>query len=72
MNITHPLTHSLTQYIGYGVSSSNTEHSYCPPFPWTIVDEQSDKNISEAPDVLEAPLPPPTEEGEENEEEEEY
>ena len=59
-------------YIGYGVSSSNTEHSYCPPFPWTIVDEQSDKNISEAPDVLEAPLPPPTEEGEENEEEEEY
>jgi len=57
-------------YIGYGICSSNTDHSYCPPFPWTIAPETGDAEITEAPDVHEAPLPPAAEEGEEEEEEE--
>lgn len=60
--------YSVNVYIGYAMCSSNTDHSYCPPFPWTIAPEQSDADISEAPDVHEAPLPPAAEEGEEEEE----
>jgi len=62
----------LNVYIGYGICSSSTNQSYCPPFPWSITTEQSDVNIKEAPDVLEAPLPPAAEEGEEEEEDEMY
>lgn len=59
----------LNAYIGYGTCCSTSCQSYCPPFPWSITDEQSDKDISEAPDVTEAPLPPPSEEGDEEEDE---
>jgi len=66
-------TYYINVYIGYGIPTTGTSNqSYCPPFPWAIADEQTDAGIVEAPDVLEAPLPPPGEEGEEEEEEEDY